>query len=165
MAKKYSIAEARAAVHQKRLKAKKGTFEVGLPHETLTCHGGRNSRGIRDRRGESRSLPSLREAAHLSLSGLFRVAQLAHLPAMRPRRGAPLDPVASGDSGRRAGGGGAVRPFFHDLVWSFAASFAVTILVLGVPLWGGLWIGKVMKLEPPLEARKPATWSVNELER
>ena len=33
------------------------------------------------------------------------------------------------------------------------------------PLWGGWWIGKVMKLEPPLEARKPATWSVNELER
>jgi hypothetical protein len=47
MAKKYSIAEARAAVYQKKLKAKKGTFEVGLPHETLTRHGGRNSRGIR----------------------------------------------------------------------------------------------------------------------
>jgi hypothetical protein len=164
MAKKYSIAEARAAVHQKRLKAKKGTFEVGLPHESLTRHGGRNSRGIRGRRRDSRSLSSLREAAHLSLSGLFRVAQLARLPAMRPR-GAALDPVASGDSGRRAGGGGAVRPFFHDLVVAFAVSFAVTILVLGVPLWGGWWIGKVMKLEPPLEARKPATWSVNELER
>jgi len=91
---------------------------------------------------------------------VFRVAQLARLPAMRPRVAA-LDPVASGDGRRRAGGGGAVRLFFHDLV----VAFAVTILVLGVPLWGGWWIGKVMKLESPLEAKKPATWSVNELER
>jgi hypothetical protein len=157
MAKKYSIAEARAAVYQKRL------FEVGLPHEPLTRHGGRNPRGIRGRRGDSRSLPSLRKAAHLSLSGLLRVAQFARLPAMRPR-GDALDPVASGDSRRRAGSG-AVRLFFRNLVVAFAASFAVTVLVLGVPLWGGWWIGKVMKLEPPLEARKPATWSVNELER
>jgi hypothetical protein len=154
MSKKYSIAEARAALYQKTLKA----------HETLTRHGGRNSRGIRGRRGYSRSLPSLREAAHLSLSGLFRVAQLARLPAMRPR-GTALDPVASGESGRRAGGGGGVRLFFYNLVVALAVSFAVTVLVLGVPLWGGSWIGKVMKLEPPLEARKPATWSVNELER
>jgi len=140
MAKKYSIVEARAAL--------------------LTRHGGRNSRGIGGRRGDSRSLPSLRKAAHFSLSGLFRVAQLARLPAMRPRVAA-LDPVASGDGRRRAGGGGAVRLFFHDLV----VAFAVTILVLGVPLLGGWWIGKVMKLESPLEAKKPATWSVNELER
>jgi hypothetical protein len=158
MSKKYSIAEARAAVYQERL------FEVGLPHETLTRHGGRNSHGIRGRRGDSRSLmPSLREAVHLSLSGLYRVGQLARLPAMRPR-GAALDPVASGHSRRRAGGG-AVRLFFHNLVVAFAVTFAVTVLVLGVPLWGGWWIGKVMKLESPLEARKPATWSVNELER
>ena len=82
---------------------------------------------------------------------------------MRPR-GAALDPVAWGDSRRRAGSG-ALRLFFHDLVVAFAVSFAVTVLVLGVPLWGGWWIGKVMKSEPLLEARKPATWSVNELER
>jgi hypothetical protein len=43
---------------------------------------------IRGRRGDSRSLSSLREAAHLSLSGLFRVAQLVRLPAMP---GAALD--------------------------------------------------------------------------
>jgi hypothetical protein len=155
MAKKYSIAEARAALYQKTPKA----------HETLTRHGGRNSRRIRGRRGDSRSLPSLREAAHLNLSGLFRVAQLARLPAMRPRRGAPLDPVESGDGRRRAGAGGVLRLFFHNLVVAFAVAFAVTVLVLGVPLWGGSWIGKVMKLEPLLEARKPATWSVSELER
>jgi hypothetical protein len=159
MAKKYSIAEARAAVYQKRL------FEVGLPKETVTRHGGRNSRGITGRRGDSRSLPSLREAVHLSLSGLFRVAQLARFPAMRPRRGAPLDPVESGDGRRRAGAGGVLRLFFHNLVVAFAVAFAVTVLVLGVPLWGGWWIGKVMKSESPLEARKPATWSVSELER
>jgi hypothetical protein len=86
---------------------------------------------------------------HLSLSGLSVVAQLARLPAMRPRRGAPLDPVASGDSGRRAGGGGVLRLFFHNLM----VAFAVTVLLLGVPLWGGSRIGKLMKLESPLEAR------------
>jgi len=84
---------------------------------------------------------------------------------MRPRRGAPLDPVESGDGRRRAGAGGVLRLFFHNLVVAFAVAFAVTVLVLGAPLWGGSWIGKVMKLEPLLEARKPATWSVSELER
>jgi hypothetical protein len=50
--------------------------------------------------------------------------------------------------------------FLHD----FLITFALTLLLLGIPLWGGIWVGKLAKLEP-WEARKSEKLSIAELQK
>jgi hypothetical protein len=53
-----------------------------------------------------------------------------------------------------------MKRFLHD----FLIGFALTLMLLGIPLWGGIWVGKLAKLEPR-EARKSEKLSIAELQK
>jgi|GEM_PF-2381065 len=53
-----------------------------------------------------------------------------------------------------------MKRFLHD----FLIGFALTLMLLGSPLWGGIWVGKLAKLEP-WEARKSDKSSIAQLQK
>ena len=53
-----------------------------------------------------------------------------------------------------------MKRFLHD----FLIRFVLTLMLLGIPLWGGIWVGKLAKLEP-LEAGKSDKSSIAELQK